>query len=325
MRIIKNALIGTLTFLGVAFLFLSYMNYRAYKLDQTTEVKSYIPPKDSEKINVAISKIEAALPEKTPELIILTPQNSAVFRTVVTEQSVSKLQTDLLNKSIAYPNSKSFYLVLNTPGGSVIAGKQLIDSLQGIPQKVKTVSIFSASMGFQIAQNLDDRLIVPSGVLMSHRASGSFEGEFGADGKGKMLTELNWILNIVKSLDMTASARMKMKFDDYETLIRDEYWTTGKDAVKDNAADRVVILRCNKELLDQVDTETIDSLFGSATLRFSKCPLITYPLDIKMDLKQEITSKQKDEFKTYMDELLKDKKSFVKDYIVNDRYKQVIK
>jgi hypothetical protein len=99
--------------------------------------------------------------------IQLSKENSVSLRDVVHSGSVSKVIQELAKKET---NDESvIYLVLDTPGGSVFAGIDLINYLKAYKKPVHTITSFAASMGFQIAQgNQGKRLISPTGVLMSH-------------------------------------------------------------------------------------------------------------------------------------------------------------
>lgn len=259
------------------------------------------------------------------EVITLTLKNTIVFRGPVTSASVAAFQKAVLEKSNQLSKKDTIYMVIDSPGGSVIDGNYLIDTVKALPQKVKSISIFSASMAFQMVQNFDERLITPSGTLMSHRASGGFEGEFGGDGKGELITRLNWILKILKAADENAAYRMKISLNDYQNLIRDEYWATGKDAVDDKSADRMVLLRCDEALLKKVDVVTVQSFFGKASLEFSGCPIITYPIQVNMQFDEFLPNNKKEEFERFINKLILDKRTFVKEFIVNNKFESIIK
>lgn len=275
---------------------------------------------DNSKVKLAET---TTVPNNKIEVVTLTAKNTIVFRGPVTSASVAEFQKKILEKSNSLSKDSVIYMAIDSPGGSVIDGGYLIDTVKALPQKVKTVTIFSASMAFQMVQNFDERLITPSGILMSHRASGGFQGEFGGDGKGELITRLNWILKILKAADENAAFRMKMSLNDYQDLIRDEYWTTGHDAVKEKSADRAVLVKCDDSLLKKVDVVEVKSFFGNATLNFSGCPIITYPLEVTMEFGDIYTNKE--EFQTFINKLILDKRGFVKDYIVTNKWESIVK
>jgi len=195
------------------------------------------------------------LPKLKPasKTITLESKNIVVFRGPVTEKSASEVQTKILEMSHRLGKNKVIYLVLNTPGGSVGAGLDLIDFLRAIPQKVHTITLFAASMGFQFAQNMDKRYITPNGTLMSHRARlGGLGGQ----------------------LDGELESRYK-SFKDFRTL------------------------------------------FGSASVEFSDCPLIQAPLSVTFG---RISKGKTGEFKNLVDRAFTNKRKYVKEYIMTGKH-----
>lgn len=151
--------------------------------------------------------------------IILEKKNMLVFRGPVTAKSVAEAQAKLLKMSYKLKRSDVIYLVLDTPGGSVFSGMEFIDHLRAVPQKIQTVTLFAASMGFQIVQNMDKRYITRSGTLMSHRARGGIQGQFD----GELETRYRMVKRAINYLDAIASKRMDLSLKDYRKLIKDEY------------------------------------------------------------------------------------------------------
>jgi len=252
-----------------------------------------------------------------PAVIVLGSKNTLVLRGVVDEKSVANLQKELMQMSAKLPKSETIYLVMDTPGGSVLDGDTLIDTMRAIPQKIKTISLFAASMGFQIVQNGDERLVTPSGVLMSHRgAMDGVGGQISSDGKGSLLTRLNFFIRIMLELDNTAASRMHMSLKDYQALIADEYWVHGQDAVKDKAADRVVLARCSDELASKADTSVMQIFIFTVKVTMSKCPLIQGPLDLQVigagDNKAEVEN--------FVNLMYYNKPAFVHKYIETGEY-----
>lgn len=243
--------------------------------------------------------------------ITLTDKNSVVFRGVVTEESVSKAQLEMMDKC---KDGKRIYLVLDTPGGSVPDGNQLIDTIKGLDCTVDTVTIFAASMGFHFAQNMNKRFITPNGTLMSHRASIGLRGEI----PGEFIVHVNYFLRTLTRMDRQAASRMSLSLKDYQTKIRDEYWVSGQDAVEDKAADEVVNVRCGSGM--QGTTElAMFTLFGPVTVKFSKCPMITAPLGIEAGA---ITKENQASVTEYVNTLFNKRIDFVEKYIKTGNYQK---
>lgn len=260
-------------------------------------------------------------PKKIP-LVLLTKTNMLMFRGPVTAKSMNELKNKLIKLSHKLPSRAHIYLVLDTPGGGINAGMSFIDVAKAIPQKVHTITLFAASMGFQIAQNLDNRYITPSGTLMSHRAYISgFEGEIPGEG----IIRLNHLLALLKRMDTIAARRVGMTFKDYRELVRDEYWVDGDQAVAQKAADRTILLKCSKDLASGTEEVEVKNMFGSATLTFSKCPLMTAPLKIAYNYNQPVSAAYKIKFQRYVEGYYENRRGFVRKYITTGEFKNYIK
>jgi ATP-dependent protease ClpP protease subunit len=141
------------------------------------------------------------------ETIVLSSDNTMVLNTEVDGDSTSKiiaLARDLDIKASRHEllnNKKTLYLFLNTPGGSIQSGLEMIEALKGLGREIDTISLFAASMGFQIVQNLDTRLILKNGTLMSHHAAGGFEGSFGGVRPSQMDSRYQMWLDRIRELD----------------------------------------------------------------------------------------------------------------------------
>jgi ATP-dependent protease ClpP protease subunit len=213
-------------------------------------------------------------------LIILSPDNTINFRGEVSSVTVFAAQLELQAKLLKrggkdYP----IYLVLNTPGGSIYDGENFIEFTK-TKRNVHTITIFAASMGAIIVESLPgERLVLDSGILMFHRASGRFEGQFG---DGEVEQQLEFWKNFVKNIDTRVSKRMGLDLEVYKDKIKDELWLRGSDAVKENAADRVVSVECTQELIDETEVliESVMGIFEFETT-YSKCPLLTSPVSVK--------------------------------------------
>lgn len=208
--------------------------------------------------------------------IELNSNNSINFNQAFTPMFVAKKQIEAIT-TCAKNVGKDIYVVLYTPGGSISAGQLFFDTLNALPCKFHTITVFAASMGYMSVQNLGDRYILPSGILMSHRASVSgLSGEIG----GELDQTIKLLKDNVTELEQQASNRVGISLEKYRSDISDELWLTAQTAVKTNHADEVVLVKCNEDLMGTY-VETVNTFFGSFKAEFSNCPIITAPISVR--------------------------------------------
>lgn len=200
--------------------------------------------------------------------ITLTEDNTVVLREAINYATVAKVQVKLFELAKKNP-ANDLYLFLDSPGGSVAAGGLLIDTINSIPNKVHTISAFSASMAYITVQSLGNRYVLPSGVLMSHRAYvGGLKGTFEQiDSLSNMLKEM------VKEHDNKCASRVGLSYSAYKNLIHDDYWLTATQAIKTGHADAIAKVICDKSLQGTYKERQF-TLFGAYDVTFSKCPLV---------------------------------------------------
>ena len=209
--------------------------------------------------------------------IVLTKDNTVVLNGEVDAFSVAKVQQESM--TVCGKNEGStIYLVMSTPGGSVMDGKLLIDTIKSLPCKFDTITLFAASMGYQIAQNLGTRYIIPSGTLMSHRM---LLGGIGGQSPGELESRLNFYARVGFEMDVIAAGRAGISVEEYRKLIVNELWLTGEQAVQTKHADEIAKVRCGKDM-NGTKSEILYTMFGPVKATFSDCPLIQAPLSVEM-------------------------------------------
>lgn len=278
-------------------------------------------PKEDQLLQFNVPK-DKPLVDSSKEFVIgnrktinLEAGNTLLVKSVISDDSVAQIQIKALKMSALLPKDAVIYLVLETPGGSISAGADLIDQLKALPQKVHTITLFAASMGFQIAQQMERRYIVNQGTLMSHRASGGIEGQFD----GEVETRLAAAKRQIQYLDYIASKRMGMTMEAYKKLVKDEYWVLGFDAVQEKAADEVVNITCG-ESMQGTHVDEVKTIFGKVKVEFSDCPLVKAPLSIDFG-KMPFGNLHK--VKEAFDMLLYNKKSYVSKYILTNKNQEI--
>lgn len=208
--------------------------------------------------------------------VVLTKQNTLTMNSEFDSESVAKLTQAVRTMDSDLKSNEPIYIVMNSPGGSIDDGIELIENLSNMNRPIKTITLFSASMGFHTVQGLGERLITENGTLMSHKASGGFFGEF----PGQLDNRYSYYLKRIRNMDDKVVARTKGKHTakSYASLMENEYWCDGKECIKQGFADRVVRPTCNKSL-DGTHNEDLKFSFGgmAITVRLvvSNCPLTT--------------------------------------------------
>lgn len=211
------------------------------------------------------------------EEIVLTEDNSVIFNQQVSDEYASKKTLELMKKA---KRGNALYLVLDTPGGSVSAGLAFIDAVKSLKVPVHTITIFAASMGYQMVQELGTRYITPSGTLMSHRgAVGGLSGQV----PGELNSRLNHIQSILNGMSARAAARIGMDKKAYDEAIINELWISGEDAVNSKHADKLANVQCDKALIEETYKQQLTTIFGKVNIVFSKCPLISAPIDFSFE------------------------------------------
>ena len=229
--------------------------------------------------------------DNSPETTTLSKSNTLILNSVVEGESVSEIIAkakeldNTLNsgKGKIIKNNDHLYLFLNTPGGSIQAGLELIEALKGIGRPIDTVTLFAASMGFQIAQGLNDRLILKNGVLMSHHAAGEFGGSFGGVHPSQVDSRYALWLDRVKELDEQTVSRTngKQTYESYTKQYDHEMWLTGTKSVEQGYADRVVLVKCDTTLAG-VSTKHVSFMGLDIQYDLDNCPINTSPMNIRI-------------------------------------------
>lgn len=219
------------------------------------------------------------------ETVTLTKDNTLVLDQAFSGSSTTKLMEQATAMDASLPSGYPMYLFLYTPGGSIQAGLELFEFLEGLNRPVHTVTLFAASMGFQTVQHLGTRYITNYGVLMSHYPRGGSGGEFGGTGMPSKKASYDglWQRRIdlmdKKTVERTEG---KQTIESYRKAYMFDLWLNGSEAVEQGYADKVATVKCAESLSGTRD-DLIDLGFVRIYLSFSKCPMKTYPLDVKVE------------------------------------------
>lgn len=157
----------------------------------------------------------------------------------------SELDDELANQIIAVmlyldseDNTKPIYLYINSPGGSVVAGLAVYDTMRHIKSEVVTINVgLAASMSSFLlaAGEKGKRFALPHSRVMIHQPLGGAQGQ-----ASDLKVEAEQILRIRDALTYEYS---KMTGQPYEKLIRDmsrDNFMSAQEAVEYGLIDRVI-------------------------------------------------------------------------------------
>jgi len=227
---------------------------------------------------------------KNSDTINLTSDNLIVLNSEVDGESTTQVlakATELdkkLSGRFGNDHKTPIYLYLNSPGGSIQSGLEMIEGLNGLGRPIITITAFSASMAFQIVQGMPgERLILKSGVLMSHHAKGEEQGEFGGSVRTQMENRQQLWLDRIRELDEQTVKRTngKQTYKSYTEEYDHELWDNGAKSVAEGYADRVVTVKCDKSLSGTTGHQA--DFFGiPITYQLSNCPINSSPSGVSV-------------------------------------------
>lgn len=204
--------------------------------------------------------------------ILLTSDDTIFLSTEFTNNTVAEVMKQALDLHQKLPPFKEINFVINSPGGSIVAGLRLITFLNSLDRKVNVICVFCASMAFITMQHVNgNRILTEYGTLMSHKASGGFDGEF----PGQLTNRLSYWLDRLEKIDQKVVDRSngKQTLIGYKELYENEYWCDDSTCVEQGFADEVANITCGSGFTG-LSKRNIDTFFGSFEVYISKCPII---------------------------------------------------
>lgn len=226
MNLLKTVLIGLITggLTGIV----------VYKATSTEPVvEEYTTPAVKEIPNSnAVPKLKSVKVRK----IEVSPEQVIMFNTQVSFSSVQATIEQL--EVLSAKGVKEVFIVLDSPGGSVIDGATLISYMKSSSMKINTLCQgVCASMAAQIHQVGKLRLMTEKSILMFHPASSGVRGTLE-----EMLSQLNAIKLYVDRLDAEVAARAGIKYEDFKNLVISELWIEGVDAMDMGLSDGIAFI-----------------------------------------------------------------------------------
>lgn len=136
-------------------------------------------------------------------------------------------------------SDKPINMYINSPGGSVIDGLQLIDTMNFINAPISTTCLgMAASMGAVILScgEKGKRFVLPHSRVMIHQASGGFSGK-----SEDVKTSYEQLLRCQNDIYEILSKNIGLDYKEIEALCSNtDKWFIGQEAIDLGIADKVV-------------------------------------------------------------------------------------
>lgn len=232
----KTATLWTLT---VVFAVLTLVNLVSWTVntfllnnENSTIVKIVTP---TVKNNV-VSENKTAQKVKQVENVKIQRENIVVLldQIGVNALDIAAEITEKANKS----NGSPIYLLISSPGGSVLDGALIINAMEASPVPVHTVCLdLCASMAAIIHQYGNKRMMVDRSILMFHDARGQFSGPFP-----HIKSNFTAIDRYITRFNEYISVRTGMSLNDLLLAEHNEMWIDAEDSLQKNFTDKLVFV-----------------------------------------------------------------------------------
>lgn len=210
----------------------------------------------------AFSLISASSPKS---LVVLDEQTIILDRAIDAESTAAILQKVLASDR----THETIYI--DSPGGSVMSGVHLIQTLKDTGKHFTCVVHYAGSMAFVLVQSLcHTRLIRQNGVLMQHQATYGIEPMPDE----QVTNYIKLLKSILLELDTVQAKRLEISLDEYKAKIRTDWWLYGVEAIENKAADATTDVTCSRDLTKQTYIETEQVFLFQVNVEKSRCPLI---------------------------------------------------
>jgi ATP-dependent Clp protease protease subunit len=202
--------------------------------------------------------VENALTAGVPTQLVTKRGQTVTLNAQVDEYSASQVTSSLLEASKTH---KTLYIFINSPGGSVLHGAQILSAMKALYPTHHIVTVCTgicASMAAIIFEYGEERVMASEGILMFHQASGGVRGELP-----RMINLLKAITAYTDAMDSGIARRVGISLDTYKQSIANELWLTSGQAVRSKYADRVALFPTVVEAKSSLTAKVKDRISAS--------------------------------------------------------------
>lgn len=192
-----------------------------------------------------LEKPEATKQETFPESnnikvkrLDLSKANVTFLTSEVNPDSVDDVINDI--NMFNTKGNKPIYLILDSPGGSVMDGARLMDVIQSSKNPVISINTgLCASMCFMILEHSHKRFGLQRATLMGHPASLGvlYRGELD-----KIVSRLTYMKRFVDKMDKFIAKRAGLTYESFKLLTQQELWIDSEDSLQKGLLDEIVAI-----------------------------------------------------------------------------------
>lgn len=152
---------------------------------------------------------------------------------------VNALQASMALSKMASESDAPIYIVLSSPGGSVISGAALISAMQVSKAPIYTICYaFCASMASMIHQYGTRRYVTDRTMIMFHPASVQLGGNLD-----EVYNFTRSTMRYVSQIENDIATRIGWSLADYKRRVNNELWLDSDQAKQDNVVDQIVYFK----------------------------------------------------------------------------------
>jgi ATP-dependent protease ClpP protease subunit len=162
-------------------------------------------------------------------------------------------------------------LYINSPGGSVHAGSNLIQYMRALQAQNITIDCIGEnfmSMAFVIFQACDHRMVLENSIGMQHQMSFGLRGNIE-----NMRTSFAMHDRINENIIAMELAKIGIDRETYNAKIAHDWWIIGSDNVEQNTADELVLYSCSPEIYQMTQVRKEKVSHYTFHVFTHKCPL----------------------------------------------------
>lgn len=175
---------------------------------------------------------------KTYQITSVNQNSVLVLKDEVEDWNMNILSEQLVTKASKY---RLIYLVIDSPGGSISAGLNFINTMKAVKAKKGTfircvITDRAYSMAAFIQSYCSQTLVLNNATIMYHQAS------YGVSGSAhKIRTQVSFVERYLAVIEENLAIQMGMDYQEYLEFRGTEVWLTSMEAANSGIVDGILV------------------------------------------------------------------------------------